>query len=82
MESIRRLQWIVNGPLLEQLVILNREGQTLSQQDVWDGRLAMEFRREWEGHSQALQQAATAIEELRKNVAKINQDILRAGGNL
>ncbi len=80
-EAIMRFQSIVQGDLLSQIQNLNAQGQILSQPDVWDGRLAQEFRSNWpEINSQLLQMQQTLV-ELREKVQQINQNIMSAGGN-
>lgn len=80
-ESINRFQQIVNGPLLEQINALHREGQTLSDPNVWDGRLASEFRGNWSETNRRLNEMRQSLEELRRQVATINKNIMQAGGN-
>jgi len=80
-ESVQKMQQIINGPLVEQIDALNREGQTLSNPDVWDGRLAQEFRSHWPEVYASLKKAEETLEELRTSVQKINQNIMTAGGN-
>jgi uncharacterized protein YukE len=79
--AIQRFQSIVNGPLLDQINALNREGTTLSNPANWDGRLAQEFRSNWPTTNQQLLKVKASLEELRQRVATINQEIMRAGGN-
>lgn len=79
--AIQRFQSIVNGPLLDQINALNREGTTLSNPAVWDGNLAQQFRSTWPTTNQNLIRVKQSLEELRQRVALINQDIMRAGGN-
>jgi len=81
-EAIQKMQQIINGPLMEQIDALNRQGQTLSDPNVWDGRLAQQFRSDWPEMYRALTRAREAVEELRTNAQKINEDIMRAGGNV
>jgi uncharacterized protein YukE len=80
-QAIQKMQQIINGPLMEQIDALNREGQTLSDPNVWDGRLAQQFRSEWPQTHSALMKAKEALEELRADSDQINQDIMTAGGN-
>ena len=80
-QSILKMQNIINGGLIEQIDSLNREGQTLSQPDVWDGQLAGQFRNNWPQTYAALKKAQQELEELRANIQKINQNIMTAGGN-
>jgi len=79
-QAIQKMQQIINGSLTEQIDALNREGQTLSDANVWDGRLAQQFRSEWPQTHSALLKAKEAVEQLRANSQRINQDIMQAGG--
>jgi uncharacterized protein YukE len=79
--SIQRFQSVVNGPLLDQINSLNREGQLLSDPNNWDGRLAQEFRATWPQTHQQLLRVKESLEELRQRVSQINQNIMQAGGN-
>ena len=79
--SIQRFQSVVNGPLLDQINALNREGQLLSDPNNWDGRLAQEFRASWPQTHQQLLRVKESLEELRQRVQQINQNIMQAGGN-
>jgi uncharacterized protein YukE len=79
--SIQRFQSVVNGPLLDQINALNREGQLLSDPNNWDGRLAQEFRATWPQTHQQLLRVKESLEELRQRVQQINANIMQAGGN-
>lgn len=80
--AISRMQSILMGGLAEQITALNAEGQVLSDPEVWDGVLAMEFRAStWPDTARTLQQTAEALEELRQRVQGITTDIMAAGGN-
>jgi uncharacterized protein YukE len=81
-DAITQFQRIVNGPLLQQITDLNNQGQVLSQPNNWDGRLATEFRGHWSETHQKLIGIQQALEELRKQVHQINQNIMQAGGNM
>lgn len=80
-QSITKMQQIINGDLMQQIEALNREGQTLSDASVWDGRLAIEFRGNWPQTYQALNKAKQQLEDLRANIQAINTNIMTAGGN-
>jgi len=80
-QSIQKMLQILDGPLMEQIEALNREGQTLSDPNVWDGNLAQQFRGEWPQTHASLLKAKEAVEQLRANSQRINEDIMRAGGN-
>ncbi len=81
-ETIVAFQAIITGPLLDQLNQLNSKGQILSQPDNWDGRLATEFRTYWADTHQKLMSIQQALEELRRQIQQINQNIMQAGGNM
>jgi uncharacterized protein YukE len=80
-QSIQKMLQILDGPLMEQIEALNREGQTLSDPNVWDGNLAQQFRGEWPQTHASLLKTKEAVEQLRANSQRINEDIMRAGGN-
>jgi uncharacterized protein YukE len=80
-QAIKKMQQIINGPLIEQIGQLNQQGQTLSNPNVWDGRLAQEFRNRWPEIHKTLLRVKDDLEELRSKVQQINEDIMRAGGN-
>lgn len=80
-QSISKMQQVINGPLMEQINALNKEGQTLSDANVWDGNLAQKFRSEWPQYHSAFSKAQEAVEQLRQQIQAINEDIMRAGGN-
>ena len=81
-EAITAFQRIVTGPLLQQIGELNAQGQILSEPNNWDGRLAGEFRGHWSDTHQKLLGIQQALEELRRQVHQINQNIMQAGGNM
>jgi uncharacterized protein YukE len=79
--AVRAMQAILSGGLAEQLRRLDREGQTLSDPNVWDGRLAQSFRATWPATQAGLQRALAEVEDLRRRVEAITHDIMVAGGN-
>ena len=80
--SIQRFQSVVNGPLLDQINALNREGQLLSDPTNWDGRLAQEFRGTWPDTRTQLMNVKQSLGDLRLRISQINQNIMQAGGNV
>jgi uncharacterized protein YukE len=80
-EAITAFQAIVNGPLIEQISQLNSKGQILSQPNNWDGQLAIQFRSHWSDTHQRLIAIQQSLEELRRQIHQINQNIMQAGGN-
>ena len=80
--AITKIQGIVSGRLAEDLGRLGAEGATLCDANVWDGAEASRFRSDlWPQTSQALQRAIEALNALRENTQRINQNIMIAGGN-
>lgn len=81
-QAITQIQSIVHGGLTEQISQLDRQGQQLSQSDVWDGQLASQFRGDtWPRTKKALDAAVAELTALREQLQKINQNIMQAGGN-
>jgi len=79
--AITEMQRIINSGLVEQIDALNRQGQTLSDPMVWDGRLATQFREDWRQTYTQLQAAKQTLEDLRAKIQRINENIMTAGGN-
>ena len=79
--AIQQMQSIVNGGLADQIRLLDAQGQTLSDANVWDGPLASQLRGEvWPQTKSSLARVQQALEELRAQVDRIHADIMRAGG--
>jgi uncharacterized protein YukE len=79
--AIRQVQSIIQGGLAEQIQQLDTQGQKLSQPDVWDGPLAVQFRSStWPQTRSALEKAKSELEDLRAQLDKIAQNIFTAGG--
>jgi uncharacterized protein YukE len=79
--AIRQIQSIIQGGLTDQIQQLDTQGQKLSQPDVWDGPLAVQFRSStWPETKSALEKAKTELDELRTQLDKIAQNIFTAGG--
>jgi uncharacterized protein YukE len=79
--AITQMQNIINGGLTEQIRNLDTQGQRLSDRDVWDGKLATDFRVQWPETKRALDNVIQKLDELRNSVHLINNDIMSAGGN-
>ena len=79
--TIQDLKRVVNGDLTNQVRVVQRDGDTLSRQDVWDGNLAVKFRETWTQTHKVLDQMLQELDKLRHEVEVINQDIMTAGGN-
>lgn len=81
-QAITQMQSIITGGLNDQIRQLEGVGQQLSDPNNWDGNLAHSFRGDiWPRTKSALDQAAQQLEVLRSQLAKINADIMSAGGN-
>lgn len=79
-QSVQRFRNIVVGPLSDQITALNREGQTLSNENVWDGPLAETFREQWGQTNDRLKRMQESLEQLRQDIDRIQQAIFSAGG--
>lgn len=79
--AITQMQNIINGGLTEQIRNLDAQGQRLSDPNVWDGKLAADFRGKWPETNSTLNNVIQKLEELRNTVHSINSDIMSAGGN-
>jgi hypothetical protein len=80
--AIDQMQRILASGLAEEIASLKVQGQTLSDENVWDGQLAESFRSQlWPGASRSLDAATAALHELRAQISVINAEIMTAGGN-
>ena len=80
--AISSLQGAVDNELLAQINTIIGLCEKLSDQNVWDGQLASQFRSEVTPKVKtALKNAHQELSELQKNLSKINQNIMTAGGN-
>jgi hypothetical protein len=80
--AITQLQGAVDTDLLTQINNILNLCTKLSDQNVWDGQLAGQFRTEIEPKVRsALKNAHQELSELQKSISKINQNIMTAGGN-
>lgn len=79
--SITKMKSIIDGGLVEQISALHSEGTTLSQPDVWDGQLAVQFRGNWQEMHGSLERVRSQLMDLQSQIKAINEDIMRAGGN-
>ena len=80
-QAINQLQTIINNGFNDQINQLNKQGETLSDQNNWDGPLANQFREDvWPQTHKALIKAKDELEKLQVNLQKIFEEIFRAGG--
>lgn len=73
--SVRKMQSITDGPLMEQINALAREASTLSQPNVWDGKSASQFRGEWPEIHNKLKAVKEAVSQLRQAAQNVQDDI-------
>jgi uncharacterized protein YukE len=79
--AIQRMQAILSGELEAQVKQLERQGDVLSDPNVWDGPYASQFRGSiWPQTRGALDRTVTALDELRTAVQRVNENIMSAGG--
>ncbi len=82
MTTITKLRGAVDNELLTQINAIIGMCERLSDQNVWDGKLAGDFRGNVAPSvSSALKNAHAQLSELQKNISTINQNIMSAGGN-
>jgi hypothetical protein len=81
-QAITQIQTILNDGLTNTIGQLKTQGTTLSEPNVWDGQLALEFRGTiWPQCSAALDNAHRQLLELQQKLQQIHQNIMAAGGN-
>lgn len=79
---ITQMQTILNGSLESTISNLNTLGSNLSEPNVWDGNLAVQFRSQvWPSVTSALQTTMTQLQDLHKSLNQIQTQIMTAGGN-
>jgi uncharacterized protein YukE len=69
------MQNIIEGPLMEQITALDREANTLSQPNVWDGKSASQFRGQWPEIHSKLKAVKEAVSQLRQAAQNVQDDI-------
>jgi hypothetical protein len=80
-DAFLRFGKIINGDLHGQLRALTDQGRILPDPNKGYGRLAGEFRAKWTEANAALQKMKTALDQLKGDIQKINQNIMSSGGN-
>lgn len=79
--TIAAMQSTIDGGLQSAIDALHQQGATLMDPNVWDGRLAVQFRSEWPATDQSLVAARQKLDELRQFIHLVTTNILAAGGN-
>jgi hypothetical protein len=78
--AVQQMQAIINSGLQQEVTRLAQQGHILSDQNVWDGPLAAQFRGDiWPGAQRSMEQMIQQLETLRTSVQQINADIMAAG---
>jgi hypothetical protein len=79
--AITQLQAIVTGGLSGEISKLDQQGKILSDPEVWDGPLAIQFRNDtWPQVKATLDKTQQELEQLREQLQRITTDIMTAGG--
>lgn len=79
--AITQLQAIVTGGLSGEISKLDQQGKVLSDPEVWDGPLAIQFRNDtWPQVKATLDKTQQELEQLREQLQRITTDIMTAGG--
>lgn len=79
--AITQVQAIVTGGLSGEITKLDQQGRILSDQEVWDGPLAQQFRDQtWPEVKAALDRTQQELEQLREQLQRITTNIMTAGG--
>lgn len=80
-EANTRFKNVLSGSLLTEITNLEREGDTLSNPQNWDGQLARTFRNDlWPNLRDALRRTRQELENLQTQSAQIHKQIENAGG--
>lgn len=78
-QAVQDMSTILNGNFQSNLDALDRMGKKLSQPDVWDGKVATEFRGVWTKSHQSLMALKEQLVQLEKKINVITADIMQAG---
>lgn len=68
------------GQLKEHITKVIQQGKVLADPNNWDGKLAQQWRNEWEADSKQLQQASQKIDEIDNKAQQAVDAIMKAGG--
>jgi hypothetical protein len=79
-ECIAHMRAVIGGGLLDSIGQLQRDGERLSDPNVWDGSHALYFRDLWAQVGRSLTTAQQQLQDLQARVDAITNDILTAGG--
>ena len=81
-QAITQIETILNNGLAQTIGQLKTQGGNLSEPNIWDGGLAVEFRSNiWPQCSSALDNAQRQLQELQTKLQQIHGNIMAAGGN-
>lgn len=79
LNAAQQFKPILDG-LLQQIQALNKQAETLSNPQYWDGQLAGQFRSSWPSTNKALNQVVTDLKDLQTKIDRIINNIREAGG--
>ena len=80
--TITQIKGILDGGFEQTITTLKSLGNTLSDPNVWDGTLAIDFRSNiWPQCTSALDQTLQQLNELHSKLVQIQGNIMQAGGN-
>jgi uncharacterized protein YukE len=79
--AVDSMRSTIDGQLTSDIDAIIRDGETLSQPDVWDGQLARTFRDGWPTTSRQLREAKDELMRLNGEINRIRANIMQAGGN-
>jgi len=80
--AISQIRGILDGGFEQTISTLKSLGNTLSEPNVWDGSLAVDFRSNiWPQCTAALDKTLQQLNELHSKLVSIQSNIMQAGGN-
>jgi hypothetical protein len=80
-DACTQFKTIVNGDLEGQIIALGKQGEILSQPDVWDGPYAQDFRGNiWPAAQKTLRDLKGELDQMQLSLEHISKEIFRSGG--
>lgn len=70
----------LSGQLKEEITKVTAQGDKLADQNQWDGKLAQQWRTDWQNDKKQLQAAAQQLDALEKRAKQAVEAIIQAGG--
>jgi hypothetical protein len=78
-DCILHMRAVIAGSLCDQIGELHRDGDRLSDPEVWDGPVAAQFRALWPEVQSALAATQRRLDELNRSIDAVTTAILEAG---